>query len=118
MIEDLKERTFFSEEKRLPDKELVTLLVKSFLEPDYSFESGESNKECQVRAVNVLKELLFTYKEKKVVIGTHGAVMTLMMGFYDNKYDLEFLHSTSKPDIYKMEFNGQKLLNVQRLWKG
>ena len=50
------------------------------------------------------------------MIGTHGAVMTLMMGYFDSNYDLDFLHSTSKPDIYRMEFNEQKLMNVQRLW--
>ncbi|AAP10126.1 Phosphoglycerate mutase [Bacillus cereus ATCC 14579] len=32
--------------------------------------------------------------------------MTLMMGYYDSKYDLNFLLQTSKPDIYRMEFNG------------
>ena len=50
------------------------------------------------------------------MIGTHGAIMTLMMGYFDSTYDLIFLHSTSKPDIYSMEFNEQELLNVQRLW--
>lgn len=52
-----------------------------------------------------------------MVIGTHGAVMTLMMGYYDLKYDLAFLHSTSKPDIYRMEFNEQELVEVNRLWE-
>lgn len=56
------------------------------------------------------------YFLKKVVIGTHGAVMTLMMGYFDSSYDLNFLYSTSKPDIYRMEFNEHELLNIQRLW--
>jgi len=25
--------------------------------------------------------------------------------------------NTSKPDIYKMEFNEEQLMNVERLWK-
>lgn len=116
IFEDLKERRFSSEDNQVSDKELLPLLERSFLEPNYALGGGESNVECQKRAVKVLKALLTTYEEKKVVIGTHGAVMTLMMGFYDEKYDLNFLSNTSKPDIYKMEFNGHELVDVQRLW--
>ena len=116
IFEGLKERVFSPEDKRISDQELLPLLEKSFSDPNYTLEGGESNADCQKRAVKVLKELLTIYKEKKVVIGSHGAVMTLMMAFYNNKYDLNFLHSTSKPDIYKMEFNDQELLKVQRLW--
>lgn len=116
VFEDLKERRFSSGDKRVSDEELLPLLERSFLEPNYAVGGGESNVECQKRAVKVLKELLTTYKEKKVAIGTHGAVMTLMMSFYDKKYDLDFLQNTSKPDIYKMEFNKDELLGVQRMW--
>jgi 2,3-bisphosphoglycerate-dependent phosphoglycerate mutase len=79
-------------------------------------KEGESNAGCQRRAIKVLKELLDTFRDKKVVIGTHGVVMTLMMGYFDSAYDLNFLHSTSKPDIYRMEFKEMELVNVQRLW--
>ena len=116
VFEDLKERIFSSEDNRVTDKELVPLLEKSFSEPTFSLEGGESNADCQKRATKVLKELLDTFRDKKVVIGSHGAVMTLMMGYFDSTYDLNFLHSTSKPDIYRMEFNEQELLNVQRMW--
>ncbi|WHX39813.1 histidine phosphatase family protein [Mesobacillus sp. AQ2] len=116
VFEDLKERIFSSEGNRLSDKELGPLLEKSFSEPDFSLEGGESNADCQKRAIKVLKELLETFRDKKILIGTHGAVMTLMMGYFDNFYDLNFLHSTSKPDIYRMEFNEKELVKVQRLW--
>ncbi|MEI4770096.1 histidine phosphatase family protein [Psychrobacillus sp. FJAT-51614] len=116
VFEDLKERIFSSGNNRVSDKELVPLLEKSFSESKFSLEGGESNSDCQKRAIKVLKELLETFRDKKIVIGTHGAVMTLMMGYFDSTYDLNFLHSTSKPDIYRMEFNEQEFVNVQRLW--
>ncbi|RDI41101.1 histidine phosphatase family protein [Falsibacillus pallidus] len=116
VIEDLKERKFTAEDNRIADKELLPLLVKSFADPHYFLDDGESNADCQRRAVTVLKELLEIYKGKRIVIGSHGAVMTLMIGYFDNQYDLTFLHSTSKPDIYKMEFHEQELVNVERLW--
>jgi 2,3-bisphosphoglycerate-dependent phosphoglycerate mutase len=116
-FEDLKERIFTAVDNRISDKELFPLLKKSFDEPKFALTGGESNSECQKRAIIVLKELLITYRGQKVVLGTHGAVMTLMMGYYDSKYDLEFLLHTSKPDIYRMQFIGQELVDVKRLWK-
>lgn len=116
VLEDLKERIFSSGNNRVSDKELIPILEKSFAEPNFSLEGGESNAECQERAIKVLKELLETFRDQKIVIGTHGAVMTLMMVFFDSAFNLNFLHNTSKPDIYKMEFNGQEFVGVQRLW--
>ncbi|MFI8684870.1 histidine phosphatase family protein [Rossellomorea sp. NPDC077527] len=114
--EDLKERVFSAGNTRISDQELGPLLEKSFQDPNYALKGAESNAECQNRAVAVLNTLLDTYEGKNVVIGTHGAVMTLMMGFYDTRFDLDFLYSTSKPDIYRMEFNGLECVGVQRLW--
>lgn len=117
VFEDLKEKIFSSENQRLADKDLNPILEKSFFDSDFSLEGGESNEDCQKRAIKVLNELLDSLRNKKIVIGTHGAIMTLMMQYFDSTYDLNFLHSTSKPDIYRMEFNEQELLNVQRIWQ-
>lgn len=117
VFEDLKERMFTSDDKSISDNELYPLLTKSFADPNIALTGGESNADCQKRAINVLKECLNTYRGRKVVIGTHGAVMTLMMRYYDNKYDLDFLLTTSKPDIYRMEFSGHELVDVKGLWK-
>ncbi|CAH2716573.1 hypothetical protein BACCIP111895_03760 [Neobacillus rhizosphaerae] len=117
VFEDLKERIFSAEDKRISDKELFPLLKNSFSDPNFALTGGESNAVCQNRAIKVLKELLKIYRGQKVVLGTHGAVMTLMMGYYDSQYDLDFLLHTSKPDIYRMEFNGQELVEVKRMWK-
>lgn len=117
VVEDLKERTFTSEDKRISDKELFPLLTKSFSESNFALLGGESNADCQKRAIKVMKKLLNTYQGRKVVIGTHGAVMALMMGYYDSKYNLNFLLHTSKPDIYKMVFNKQELVDIKRLWE-
>ncbi|QNR67510.1 histidine phosphatase family protein [Paenibacillus peoriae] len=116
IFEDLKERIFSSEGNRMPDDELFPLLDKSFSDPNFALREGESNAVCQNRSITVLKELLKIYRGRKVALGTHGAVMTLMMGYYDKQYDLNFLLHTSKPDVYRMEFNDQELVGVKRLW--
>jgi 2,3-bisphosphoglycerate-dependent phosphoglycerate mutase len=114
--EDLKERIFSTNNNRISDQELGPLLEESFRDPDFALEGAESNAECQRRAVAVLDKLLHTYKGKNIAVGTHGAVMTLMMNHYDSRFDLKFLYSTSKPDIYRMEFKGLELVGVHRLW--
>ncbi|MGD6961226.1 histidine phosphatase family protein [Fictibacillus phosphorivorans] len=116
VIEGLRERVFSSSSNRLEDNELGPLLEKSFVDFNFSLEDGESNAACQKRAVQVLKELLHTYKDKNMVIGTHGAVMTLMMNYFDSSFDLNFLYSTTKPDIYRLAFNDEELVSVERVW--
>ncbi|MBN3554271.1 histidine phosphatase family protein [Fictibacillus nanhaiensis] len=116
VMEDLRERVFSSSSNRLEDNELGPLLERSFVDFNFSLEGGESNAACQKRAVQVLRELLHTYKDKNMVIGTHGAVMTLMMNYFNPSYGLEFLYSTTKPDIYRLEFNDEELISVDRIW--
>lgn len=88
-----------------------------FFDPDFSFPGGESITVCQNRIILTFKKILMQYKEQKVVIGTHGLVMTLMMRYFDSQYNLDFLLKTSKPDIYKLEFHEEVLVETKRLWK-
>lgn len=117
VFEDLKEKIFTQGAAPLSDNELYPYLGKSFSNPDYALAGAESNNACQKRAIRVLKQLLKIYAGKKIVIGTHGAVMTLMMGYYDKRFDLDFLLHTTKPDIYRMKFVRNELVEVERLWE-
>jgi 2,3-bisphosphoglycerate-dependent phosphoglycerate mutase len=114
--EDLKESIFSSEDTIMSDKELYPLVKKMFSDPEFSLHGGESIAECQTRSIVVLKEILKDFKGHKIVIGTHGLVMTLMIGFFDKQYGYEFLMQTSKPDVYRMEFKDEELIDIKRLW--
>ncbi|HDR7712162.1 TPA: histidine phosphatase family protein [Bacillus cereus] len=117
VYENLKECMFLSEDQVISDKEVYPLVQKMFSNPDFARTEGESYADCQRRVVKVLKEILMDFRGCKIVIGTHGLVMTLMMNYFDKQYGFEFLMNTSKPDIYKMEFKEEQLMNVERLWK-
>lgn len=114
--EDLRERHFTGEDYIISYEEVISSIKKNFDDYNFALPGGESNSVCQNRSVEVLKKILEEYKGKKIAIGTHGNVMTLMMNYYDSKYGLEFLNQTKKPDIYKLEFEGQELIEVTRLW--
>ncbi|AWX58374.1 histidine phosphatase family protein [Brevibacillus brevis] len=116
VFEELRELVFIENDQIMSDNELYPLVKKMFSEPDFSLPGGESIRICQNRVVRTMQKILEQYRGQKVVIGTHGAVMTLMMGYFDPQYDLEFLLETSKPDIYKMEFQDEVLIETKRLW--
>ena len=119
VFEDLKEKTLSQAGDIVSDQELHPHLESMFLDPAYPLPGGESNQDCQKRAVAVLNKILGDYQGHKIAIGTHGIVMTLMMGYFESRYgSLEFLMQTSKPDIYRMEFEEERLIEVRRLWDG
>ncbi|MGW5983044.1 histidine phosphatase family protein [Bacillus mycoides] len=117
VYENLKECRFLSEDKIISDKEVYPLVKKMFSNPAFTLTGGESYVDCQRRVVKILKEILMDFQGHKIVVGTHGLVMTLMMNYFDNQYGLEFLMNTSKPDVYKLEFKDEQLINVERLWR-
>ncbi|GKU79189.1 phosphoglycerate mutase [Paenibacillus sp. L3-i20] len=115
IYEDLREKRFAGDDYSIRDEEFMPFLKQSFLDFSYFLPGGESNAACQNRAVAVLKAIMELYKGKKIAIGTHGNVMTLMMNYFDASYGYDFLTQTKKPDIYKLEFEDLKLIKVTRL---
>ncbi|HEY4391855.1 MAG TPA: histidine phosphatase family protein [Paenibacillus sp.] len=116
--EDLRERQFADDSYLIGDEQFMTQVQNMFSDPEYALPGGESSRVCQQRAVPVLFDLLEQHRGKKIAIGTHGNVMTLMMNYFDPSCGWDFFIETKKPDIYKMEFEGTRLVQVTRLWKG
>jgi 2,3-bisphosphoglycerate-dependent phosphoglycerate mutase len=82
----------------------------------FAFPYGESSLKAQKRAVRVIEDILETYEGKKIVIGTHGDIMTLMMNHFDKQYGFYFWQTTSMPDIYKLKFKEKRIINTTRIW--
>lgn len=115
IFEDLRERHFAAEDYIIEKTELMSNIREKFNEPAYALPGGESNADCQKRSIAVLKTILKEYEGKKIAIGTHGLVMTLMMNHFDSTYGFDFLVQLKKPDIYKMQFEDLELREVLRL---
>jgi len=105
MIGDFTPRTFKEAKHRV------------FEEMDFSFPGGESSIVAQKRATSVILRIIDTYKGKKIVVGTHGDIMTLILNYFDKKYEYTFWQSTSMPDIYKLKIEDDKLIDGIRMWK-
>lgn len=83
----------------------------------FSFEGGESNVIAQKRGIAALQEILNSYKGKKIVVGTHGNIMTLIMNYFDEQYNFEFWKQLTMPDIYKLTFGDKHFVNAERIYK-
>lgn len=109
-----RERDLASSDHLFEDFEQAIQQV--FADTQHAFPGGESNTAAMVRGVAGLRDVLAASRGKKVAIGIHGNIMTIIMNHYDSKYDFAFWKSTTKPDIYKLTFEDDQLLEVTRLW--
>lgn len=113
IIDSFKERTLTT----APAEDFTIAITKVWEDYNFSWEGGESNIVAQKRGVNTTYDVLERYKDKNVVIGTHGNIMVLIMNFFEKKYDFCFWKNLDMPDIYKLTFDGKVLKNVERLWE-
>lgn len=114
-LAQLRERLLKPEEVVLPYDDFIDAIRKSYNDHSFSLEGGESVDEVQNRAIPVIRSILENHKGKNIVIGTHGNVMTMIMKYYDEKYDFEFWKQTSTPDVYVMRFMSQEFVNIDRI---
>ncbi|WP_127582572.1 histidine phosphatase family protein [Paenibacillus koleovorans] len=111
--EEFRERTLSEN----PVDDFNYAITKVWEEPEFAWEGGESNRCAQERGVRVTLQVLERSNGKTVVIGTHGNLMALIMGYFDPKYDFHFWKQLEMPDMYQLSFDGMELVEVVRLWE-
>lgn len=113
--ENFRERRV-SEYEFVSNEEVMDAIRSLYKEPELTMPGGESNQIAQDRGIRALKNVINKHKGEAVAIGIHGNIMTIIMNYFDSRYDFEFWKSTTMPDIYKMSFDGDGLIEVTRLW--
>lgn len=116
LYNELIERPIGTLNAAVSDEELLMGIEQSFIDIDYCMPEGETTRQAQERAIPIIMQLLSEHKGKKIVLGTHGNIMTIILNYFDSNYGFEFWKGTSKPDIYKLEFEDHQLSHVVRLW--
>ena len=101
-----RERELASWDYRFADFEQGIKQV--FDNQSFAYPGGESNEVARERGIAALKDVLDHHRGKKIGIGTHGNIMTIMMNHYDKQYDFAFWKKTTKPDIYKLSFDARE----------
>ncbi len=115
-VEDLKETVFVGGDAIMQDDTLIPTVSRMFREPDFALPGGESLTAAKDRVMAAFNTILEANPGQKIAIGTHGMVMTLILGHYDSRYDFDFLMKTTKPDVYRMTFRENRFVESARLW--
>lgn len=113
--ENLRECVFSGQNQTMPQTDVYPLVRQMFADHAFSRDSSESFQSCQRRGVQALTSILQNHPGKRIVIGTHGLIMTAIFHHFDTKYDFDFLWQTTKPDIYRLTFTEIELVNVSRI---
>jgi 2,3-bisphosphoglycerate-dependent phosphoglycerate mutase len=87
-------------------------LRRSFDDPEYCVESGESARGAQARAVLVLQEALAA--RQRCVLVTHGNLLALLLKSIEPGFGFDDWADLSTPDLYSVTEGGA---HFQRLWR-
>lgn len=112
IVEELRERDIGV----ITGVDFKTAKKQVYADFDHAFPGGESSKHAQKRAVEALKAIISQHRGKRIVVGTHGDILTLMLNFYDSQYDYTFWTHSTMPDVYKVILEEERLDRVERLW--
>ena len=84
------------------------LFKKRWTDKNYTEADGESLYSVQKRNIEALKEIMETYRDKNIVIGTHGTALSTILNYYHPAFDCDsFIRIIDyMPYIVKIEFDG------------
>lgn len=84
---------------------------------DYKLSDGETLREVQERNIAALNIVLDTYKDKTVVIGSHGTALSTVINYYDSNFGYEAFNRIRKrmPWIVKFMFQGHSCLKIEEI---
>ncbi|MCL1857952.1 MAG: GNAT family N-acetyltransferase [Oscillospiraceae bacterium] len=116
IIEDFRERK--SDNDMLKDNtNFISFMERQWTDFSYTFSDGECLAEVQERNIAALNEVLNQYKNKNIVIGTHGTAVSTIINFYDNTYGFEDFMAMVNilPWVVKAGFDGINCVKMERI---
>lgn len=81
-------------------------LERSFLEPDFKLPGGESAREALRRFDAALIEIASITQSERVVVGTHGNVLSLFLRSLDPAVDIQFWQNLPYAAVYPVDWDG------------
>ncbi|WP_044337888.1 histidine phosphatase family protein [Rossellomorea aquimaris] len=110
LLDGLKERLLSTK----PVEDFDSAICKVWKCPSFAFQGGESNLLAQKRGVSATFSLLNTYRGKRVAVGTHGNLMVLVLNHFDKRFDYDFWKNLEMPDVYRLTFDHERLVDVEK----
>jgi len=113
---NLKELAMFMNNKETRDPSQEQLLY-----PKFKTSDGESAEDTNKRMTEFLNEILKKYKEKRIVIVSHGgAIKFLLLNWCQINKDIKLVYKSkvlniTSPCILKLTFNNKELINLKQI---
>jgi 2,3-bisphosphoglycerate-dependent phosphoglycerate mutase len=112
IVPDLRERHLTV----MPGETFETAVETAWRNPATGQGGTEPNVVAATRGVGVLQQIIAARQGESVVVATHGNLLALMLNALDPAYGYEIWRTLTFPDIYKLQFRGNMLLHVERVW--
>lgn len=112
IVEDFRERKVDNE--WIEDFQAFT--KKQWKDFDYKLSGGESLREVQQRNITALKNILKKYKNKNIVVGSHGTALSTIINYFDSSFEYEDFEKIKMlmPWIVKFEFEDNKCIKIEK----
>ncbi|WP_244562756.1 histidine phosphatase family protein [Paenibacillus uliginis] len=92
----------------------MELLKETYENLEIVYEGGESSREAMNRGMEVINEII-NGPYQNVVVVTHGALMSLILKYFNNSIGYEEWRKLTNPDIYLISKENQEY-EVGRIW--
>jgi len=83
----------------------------------YKLPGGECLKEVQERNITALRNVLNRYKDRNIVIGTHGTALSTIINYYDKSYGftdfMDMVYLT--PWIVRMDYDLYDCIAIEKI---
>ena len=89
-------------------------LRRSFDDPDYCLEGGESSRTAQARGTAVLHSALAS--GERCVLVTHGNLLALILRSIDATAGFDVWSSLTNPDVFVVHIDGERPSGFSRVW--
>lgn len=82
---------------------------------NYKLSDGEALREVQDRNIRALEMLLRRYRDKKVVVGSHGTALSTIINYYKKDFGFQNFENirTLMPWIVRFDFWGQQCIKIE-----
>ena len=112
-IDDFRERKV-DDAWILPFEEFTR---KQWSDFSYKLSAGESLSEVQMRNIAALNKVLKEYRDKNIVIGTHGTALSTIIHYYDNTYGYEGFTAMKRifPWVARIDFNETDCMGIEKI---
>ena len=116
IVEDFREQRSSSDMRR-DNPDFRSFLKRQWEDFNYTFSDGECLAGVQQRNITALNGVLTEYKDRNIVIGTHGTALSTIINYYDRTCGFEdFSEMENKlPWAVKMVFDGLDCAEISKI---